>query len=141
MKYQYFIRPIWWAAIVPVFRLVRTRRAVGLQWTAGVSSLPLAATLPTLPLKAAHIVCQGLTELARDSGRQPPPHPRHMLAQGLGQFVVQGEVDAPGEQQVIKGAHQPQAVVMAEIRRHQGEVDVGAGAMATLVPLASRSND
>jgi len=42
--------------------------------------------------------------------------------------VVQGEVDAPGEQQVIEGAHQPQAVGMVQAWRHQGEVDVGAEA-------------
>lgn len=61
---------------------------------------------------------------------KPSPHPGHMLAKGFGQVVVQREVDAPGEQQVVEGRHQPQAIVMAEGGCHQGEIDVGTGAVA-----------
>jgi hypothetical protein len=61
-----------------------------------------------------------------------------VLAQGFGQLVLQRKIDAPGEQQVIEGGHEPQAVVVAEIRCHQSEIDIGAGAMAaggSAIPL------
>jgi hypothetical protein len=36
---------------------------------------------------------------------EPEAHPGHVLAKGFGQLVVKGEVDAPGEQQVVEGRH------------------------------------
>jgi len=42
--------------------------------------------------------------------------------------MVQQEVGAPGQQQIITSAHQTQAAQVAQARHHREEVDVGSGA-------------
>ena len=52
------------------------------------------------------------------------PCPLQMPAQILRQLVPQGQVHGPGQQKLINGVHQPQAVLMGDGITDQTEIKV-----------------
>jgi hypothetical protein len=55
-----------------------------------------------------------------------------MLPKRDWKLVVQREIDAPGEEEIVEGAHRMQAVVVVKAGGHQSAVAVGAGAVAAM---------
>ena len=69
---------------------------------------------------------------------EAPSCPLQMSAQIRRQFVPEGQIHGPGQQQLIDGVHQPQTVLVADGITHQTEIKIGSFTMAAHGPGAEQ---